>query len=556
MLRVVAVLLLALLVPWVPAHAAEEAAYLPVQVVVDPLSEVMERAIAEGELAGTDHGAQALLAEMAAFAEGLDADVAWPEEAVAHRIDAGQAYPYVRDVIATASLVPQEVATLARVGAQCHDEGATASVQDALAWTRQARGADGRARALFADLEGLAAEAPRGVDPEPVRDALERVRAWWDEVQPDTRECLRLVRLATGAQAILDAEEAARRDGTLDPDDPRLGEPVLHAFLIPNSTYPTGTVRVVGSWAGEAGPVRIAAPGGADATVSRDAHGAFRHAFQVGAGVPLGVHPVVVEVGDARAELPLRVARAPVHLTLDVPDRVSPGGTLRIGAQLATPAGELLPDRSTLGVQGGVNGTIEMAGAFGAATFPAPEVGPWLEGTVRFNGTDRLAPAEADFRVRVELPARGPAQGGPGVVWEWVAPAVEGWGLLVLVVLGVLLAAPLVLRMLRGAPALPGLPGPAGAARPTREGVPRFAASLVAAFSALAAYLVRTGHARASDTARELARRLERHGVPIGGVVRVFERVRYGGAPERDELGRPMQVWATRAAREVAGGEE
>ena len=521
------------------AATVEEGAVAPVQTVVDALPGVMRAATAEADFDGTPDDALAEIALLLDFVAGFELRPEWPEGSVAEGTDARRAYPYVQDVVAMAARIPDEVGALARTQADCLADPERATAAEVRAWSGVMAGSGARVDAFTAQLGALAAEAPEGIDAGPVEAAAAHLRDWTAPAREALSACLAGVAERLGVE--VDAEA------------------VPFVALLPDRTWPLGTVRVVG--AAPSG-VRIAADGLGWGLDVAPVGGAFSARFTVPRSAGLGDHVVRV-TGGVEAAPVLLVEKATVELRVTAPPRVAPGEDFRVRVEVVAPSG-LLVAADTVSVAGALQGGPQPAAPPAVFAFRAPAEAGVLEAAARFPGSDVMEAAEEAFRVRVvaagaagEVARDGSSGGrdGDDGFWEralrWlpVAPGTPAFLILVLLVVLLLVALAQGLRRLRRRA------GPGGPAAPPAEGEgwAPLGRGLVAAFAAFVAWLVRAGLARPSHTPREVGARLRERGFRAERLVTDFERVRYGGAGAPAGSGSRAPAWLERVRRRLGG---
>lgn len=476
------------------ADVEEAGVFAPVQAVVDRVPVVVDDAVREALRDGTPDAAQLEAERMQAFVEGWG-HPQWPQGSVAAGQDAA-AYAYAHDVVAVTVLVPAEIGRLSRVDADCTARTEEATAAEARRWALDHREATERLEGFLAVFRLVAESAPDTLDPAPLLQAADRLDAW--DLPARVAACVVVSVERTEAEPVPDRD---------------------HLVLVPETAYPTATVRVIGRGTGA-----LEAPG---LGWSQRPEGVFRYALQVHRDAPEGDH--VVRLGDHEAVL--TVAAAPVELVVQAPGRVAAGEPFTVRVEARTPAPHLLEE---IVLAGDLEGRAD--GAVARFAMQAPETPQVLEAEARAGGWP-VQEARAPFTVEVvpqalvDRDADGAGAGGArGPLWApggpFTFPDVPVTPLtLVLVVLAALALFGLVELVL-------GLRRPAAKevqAAPAPPASPRLPAALVAAFAVMVAWLVERGAVRRSHTPREVARRLREEGLDADGVVAEFERRRYGG---------------------------
>lgn len=476
-----AALLAVLLLPLGLAQGGAEAALAPAQTIVDAVPGIVDSAVDEARRDGSPDVAQRRAHRLLAFSTGLDGSLDIPPDSAAGRHGLASALQWAVPVAQLVAALPEDIGRMERDRAACSSEPA-AQRQRVEAWLLDGRPAGQRLAAYEAGLREAAAEAPPGIDAGPLVDAAQRIELL---MRSDSQEAL-----ACFAQA-------AQRVNVSAPD-------LLSLRLVPDATWPTGSVLAVGSAA--AVPHLQAFARAWNATWG---DGAFTARLRVPASAGIASYEVEATAGAATASAVLDVHKAPASLSLAGPARVSPGQAFTVTAVHRTPAPTLV-DGS---VEWSPGGDTALVGGEAARDFRFDDAGVVVIET-RHAGNARLEASQASLAVVVQEPgASGTSQGrigagssGLDIPWWIVLACIAAvW----LVVLATRVRRP---RRLRAQPAVA-----AGTAPPLPSG------GLAAALAGFMAWLRYLGRATPGTTVREAARGEQE----LEPLVEPFERERY-----------------------------
>lgn len=498
----------------------------PVQTVVDAVPRVASRAIQEARFDGTPDAAEAIVRQMEVFTTGFAAGGSWPEGTEAADWPVNDWLVYAVEVSAAAAVIPRRVGTLERTDARCASWFQNATTETVRQWGRDVRQAELAVTALIGSLDDLVARAPPVIDPAPLREARRVLSEWVAASGPRVVECL------VAAEADRGLEE----------------EPVLLLRAAPTTVWPYATLRLSGGSNVAAGSkIRIVSePLRLDANVTLDGNRTFQTSHVLPKSVPLGGAVVTARYNETLADTArVDVVRVPTRLLVAAPERVEPGAGFSVRVDVV-PTADKVRALGTVRLSGGYEAEAPLVN--GTATFrlTAPVQNGTVAFAVRYPGTPLFAPSEVERVVTVgtlRVDRGAFAREAPAKV-DWVAVAVAA----VVVAVALLAVAGIPRALRRRRP-------PAGAAW-DQELPPPLPPSgpLVRVFALFYAWAVKLGWARASDTPREMAaktgdQRIERS-------AREFERVRYGGEPERPERSRSVTAWLRRVWGERTKREE
>lgn len=509
-----AVLLAGLAAPAAPASAADAKALEPVRVALQGLPGAVELAILEAEDRLLSSEAQHRLAVLHAYVQGFQA---LPAGSAALADPATRAaYTWTEDAVETALGLPQQLDAFEEAGALCRSYGNAGTPEQVGRALRQGPLAEATLRVLQSELAALAARAPAGID----RTPFDRTRALLEGY---------LAAEGTDVHACLETLHAPDPSQSADLPD-------LFAVVIPPDTFRTGHVRVVGTVRG-AGDVSASSSTLAASGRAAVENGTFRIPLDIPRGAALGGHTVTVAAGSLRAAANLTVGKAEVSLSVQAPSRVVANTTFTAFASVSSPAGTALVDAVPVHLSWRGNGSsVALHNATGRRPLDSGAPDPRVLLDASFAGNDVLATANATLAVEVYQPgavvAAQHAPFGVPLAWFW-------WLLVLIAAVGgaiLLYLMPVILHRARGSrgQALRGTPSP-----------PRWpgAATFVAAVAALFDLLRRRRLAPPGQTLREW---LDAHGGPAVIADR-FDAVRYGGAPEDEQLRKTGLSWAEKA---------
>jgi hypothetical protein len=509
-----ATLLAGLTAPAAPASAADGKPLEPVRVALGELPGTVELAILEAEDRLLSSEAQHRMAVVHAYVQGF---AALPAGSAALADPATRAaYSWAEEAVETALGLPQQLDALEAAGSTCRSYGNAGTAEQIEGALTEGPHAEATLQVLRSEMDALAARVPAGVDRTPFDRTVALLAGYLSAEGSDIHACL----------------------ATLHAPDRTADLPDLFAVVLPPETFRTGHVRVVGTVRG-ASDVAASASSLSVSGRAQAANGTFRIPLTIPRGAALGDHTITVKAGSLSAAANVTVAKAEVSLSLQAPSRVVANTTFTALVSVSSPAGTALVDRVPVRLSWRGNETslaLHNATARRSLDSGRPSASALVPLNASFAGDDVLAPANATLAVEVYKPgAVATAQANPfGVPLSWF------WWLLVLIagVGGAILLylMPVILHRARGSrgQALRGNPSP-----------PRWpgAASFVAAVAALFDLLRRRRLAPPGQTVREW---LGAHGGP-DAIADRFEAVRYGGAPEDDQLRKTGLSWAEKA---------
>lgn len=511
------VLVVALGAPAVSAQVPDlgrDAAVAPAQTLVDAAARVIALGLEESDRDGTPDAANRELAAMRAFGRSLQLDWVISPNAT-YRSEALAARAYGAELVTALAGLPEAAATTSVTVYSCEAAAIDAErLHRLLTSVADLAAIEGRVREL-------AASPPPGVDATRLAQTAARIRGWVTDYD-------------VGASCATPAES------------------FLFVELRPATTWPGGRVRVLG--ATNAAPVAtIDAPAlglDADANV---VDASFFHEFVVPNQAAIANHTLNVSAGAISQHVELVVGRAPSEIVVRGASTAAPATALRLEVNLLSPLAVDV-ENATILASGLIDATLVLQGGRSYLDVDAPGT----EGTYRigfaFAGSDRVAPAFANFTLVVASRPTTPLAPPPTTVAEESPPA-RTWMPVILVAAAVALVGVLALALglRRRARARGADPARAvAAARALRADAP-LASTLIALFAGLVALLRAGNRVSRAATAREVGQKLRGWGADPGDVVLQFERARYGGEPEPAGVLDRARAWLTAAWARIRG---
>lgn len=505
------------------AGDAQAAALAPLDVALRDLPDILRLALNESARRLISDEAQARLAQELDYVRGFS-DLP-PGGGALREADVREAYSWLEAVVETVAGIPTTFDDSQNAGATCRAAFAGVPANDPRATVQLGLDGVDRLGILRAELEALMEDAPAILDVRPLAEAVALIEGYWVGVVPEIVDCLERL-------------EAESQQGTV----PRVP---LKAVVLPTTSFPTGHVRVLGT-----------APSGSTIQVVSDSlsvsatpallKGAFKQPITVPRSAALANHTITVTASDLRVDVFLKVAKAPVQVRLDAPDRVTAGlpftATVTVSSQAALADVDRVPVRLTWRAQ---DRSLALANGASSAQLDAGSVGDVVL-RADYAGSAILAPGSAERVVHVVpfVPTDADAAraspplgfnglaGASAVDWFWwilIAVLAVGFGL-------ALYMSPVAIHRLRG--------DRSSVVRGSRP-PPRWpgAATLAAAMGALFDLLRRLQLVPPGRTVQEWMRKTK----GPQAIADKFDAVRYGGAVESEATRAQGVTWAKAA---------
>lgn len=471
-----------------PSDGGLRAAVAPAQTVVDAAARAVHLAVEEADRDGSPDEARDLIAAVTRFTLDLRVEWSMPESAMFGR-EATRALDYAVRVGLALEDLPEAAQTTATTRARC--DALTATSDETLVALVGAATLESVASAL----DGLASEAPEGVDARELAVAAQRLGSWAKDLDVETR-C------------------------------PPPAGPFLLLTASPNMTHAGGSVRIAGA-TNAADTVNLSL-GSLGLSLRTDVSRLrFVTHVTIPSDAPRGVASLVATAGVMRNATNITIAGADATILVQGPRAVVVGSSATYRVFLVSPLADEVQNAT---VRVGEGGTLQLVGGAAEFSFTAASSPGQQDVPLAFAGTARVSPTSTTLRVDVvPQPVASERVVIVGEADEALTPWMGAGAAAVVLGIGWLAWR----RRRRQAPR-PQSPQPVVAA-PTPTGP--VAPGLVGMFVALVRWLRASERITPGATPREVGSKLAAWRVPAPAAVSAFERARYGGIPVEASIG-------------------